>query len=281
MIVTFPRIDAKAYTNLLNKIAAGGRVMCQYCGNENVALGDTWVCAYCENANYASILAIKLRDAELVKSLNLVNDYLSESDFDSALAEYEKILDSNDEPGFHYRYAQLIIQYSNYEVASIRYDRPGFMEENALHRELSGTLDSRAKMILSKTAVACEIAFRNGNKDPFVLHAYFMSNLKLKNLKTAKRASEMTAMYSKPLQEYQQMALAAELGDATATATTADSQIKKVFSPINAFYYLTWSLVRAKRLEDAKVFITKLSGYIPNSSVKALEKEITNAMQVA
>ena len=265
------KINAQQYVRLLERAAAGKVAKCAYCGNENRTVNDTWICTICENINYAGTLS----DPNLFPSLDHVNQLIDERKYDEALAEYGKIMSQYNEPAYIYRYALLLMEQSNYEVERIRYDRQGFMEENAAHREKASVLYSKSKRIMSKALVICDDEIKNVGGNQFLTYTMFILAIKLGKPKTAKRAIELQGRYSTPsIVAYENMVLSAELDSPQDTAKSAAALLASMSFPLNAFYYLTWSLVKTGQYRDAAALSARLSIYIQSSSLRALMQTI-------
>ncbi len=265
------KIGMQQYVRLLERAAAGQISKCVYCGNENRTVNDTWICTVCENINYAGTL----RDPNLFPALDNVNQLIDERKYDEALAAYEKIMSQYNEPAYIYRYALLIMEQSNYEVSCIRYDRPGFMEENAVHRERASALHSKWKRIMNKALVACNDEIANAGGNQFLAYTLFILAIKLGKPKTAKRAIGIQERYNTPsVVAYENMVLSAELGLPHDTEKAAAELIRTMSFPLNAFYYLTWSMVKLGQYQDAAGMSARLSIYIQNDSLRALMQAI-------
>lgn len=271
-----PSISVHSYINAAKKLAGVTPTKCGYCGNSNAAVGDTWICAFCENANYASTLSIRLRDKSLMDYLDDINTSTSSGNFDRAISEYVQLLKKYNDPETMYCYALLHIKYSNRAVASISYDKPGFMTDNSVLRLKASDLVSKAKLIFYKALVLCDAEEKAGNTSPFLTYTRFIINIKLRNARTAKRlADELSKSDNQFLANYAKMLLAVEIenyGDVIIAANAINQ------SSANALYYTAWALFKMKRPKDAMKVLKGIDSYADTESVVALENAITRAM---
>ncbi len=251
------------------------RATCVYCGHENITAGDVWVCNYCEMAMNSANAMSKLGDGTLQESLKAVNGGISAGNFDAALAEYEKLAAKYKEPQFYYREGLICFQQSNAEVEQVRYDRKGFMEENAVHRANASKIESKAKTILYKASVLCQTEMKSGIEDPFLGFAYFMINVKIGNLKTAKDGIAVIDKHGNAyLSGYANMVFSAELGRYWDVIAHANALTKSdMFSP-NAYYYIAWALFKLRRHRESMHIVRELEKYIKTGSVYALMHDI-------
>ncbi len=269
--MAFPVIYPKHLQEQMKIAGSAKAIMCGYCGNENYSDSDLWVCSHCENPNQASLITISLNDPVLMGAIASTNKLLQQNYVRGALAEYEKVTKNYADPGFIYYYALLHIQASNYEVSQIRYDRKGFMEENATHRSAASDFASKARRLLFKTAVVCQKNMAEDQKNPLLPFVLFMASVKLGNLRTAKRAVEQLSQLESPLLlKYADMLYNMELGKYDIAASRALEMTKKGFMSINAFYYISLALLKVGRIDMAQTLLGAYGKYVQNNSVNAL-----------
>jgi tetratricopeptide (TPR) repeat protein len=272
-------VNVKACVNTINKLSTLKRTPCGYCGNENAAIGDLWICFHCESVNYTSMLGIKLNDPDLQASLSKVNGYLSDGELAKATETFDYIASKYKEPQFLYNSGLLYLQYSNSEIAKIRYDRHGFMEENAVFRESGSKLTSRALMILNKASEMCLRELNTGTSHDYMAYTYFIINIKLGKPNEAKRAIDIIEKFNnKYLATYANMVLSAELGKFHETIEYAGAQLKSGQFSANSFYYIAWSLFKLGKFKDSMQIMDALNKQTQNNSVIALTNEIAKAL---
>jgi hypothetical protein len=276
----FPRIDVNLYLNLIRQMDTVQRVVCCYCGKENVAAGNMWVCFHCELLNNYTVLSLKLNDTQLMNTLMLVNDKISDNDYDGAISEYKTLLDRYNEPEYTYNYGLLHIQYSNHEISLIGYDKKGFMEENAALRVKGSALASRAKLILNRASSECQKGMKTGLGSILLDYVYFITNIKLGKAKIARRAIGMMAGYNAPfVNNYCEMVFNAETGRYAETAYCAAALLKKGSFSVNALYYAAWAMFKTGRGRDALRIINALGNQVQNSSILALAEAIEKSLE--
>ena len=270
-----PRINVNAYVRGIASLSNAKRQACGYCGNENAAASNVWVCAYCESANFLSTLSLKQSDEALMGALSNAIGAMIDDDYEAAAAEYDKIAVRSPDPQTLYGQAVFYFAYSNNEVASIRYDRPGFMEENAMHREKASAMHSKALRILSKVSYLCDKSAKEAHMDAALGFTFFMASVKMGDLKTARRAIDIIEVYGNTfLGSYARMVFGAELGQYADVVVHAQELLKADnFSP-NAYYYTAWALFKYGRANDARRMFRALEGQIQSNSISAMVERL-------
>ncbi len=262
----------------IKELARMKRQMCPFCGNSSPADAETWVCCFCENANSDTMLSIRMKDGALLATLSNVESAIGRGDFENALKEYNGIVARYNDPGFIYAYGLLHIQYSNSLIASISYDRKGFMEENAVLKENAVKVASKAKMILNKANVICKRLMTADTHSELLAYTLFIINIKLKKIKTAKRAILILKdLKSNYLASYAEMVLNAEIGNYKETLKVAQTLPA---DSANAFYYMGWALFKMGKESEAKKLIGALSLQFQSEVTVALSSEIEKAMRI-
>ncbi len=277
----FPLVSVGGYVRLIGQLGSVQRTMCCYCGNENVASGDYWICFHCESVNRATLLSMKLNDQGLVSTLLEVNRYLLGNEYLNAINEYQKLVARYNEPEMLYNTGLIYMQYSNYQVSLIRYDRKGFMEENSLYREEASALASKAKLILNKASAMCQAKIKENGRNEFIDHTIFMINIKLGRLKSAIVALDSQENHNNEfLVNYEHMVLSAETKDYAATASYATKLLQKGMFSANAFYYIAWALFKTGRSKEALELLSALGKELQGGNVLALAQEIQKATTI-
>ena len=273
----FPNINVKSYLHLAEKAAAQERLECCYCGAENFSDKDLWICYNCELANYGVTRAIWMNNKILVGQVAQVNKLIGEDNFAGAATGYEEILGMLAEPEFLYSCALVHKRNSNHEISLIRYDRMGFMEENAAHKENAINESNRAALLLNRASLLLDGRFRGGDRTPSSIFTFFMINIKLGNLKTARRAIDMLKLADNLyLFKYAQMVFNAELLKPE-EAANASVELLKAGPSVNALYYLGWALFKGRRYREAGEILTGIRKYIDTGNIDAMLQNIEKA----
>ncbi|MCW6160316.1 MAG: hypothetical protein LVQ95_04490 [Candidatus Micrarchaeales archaeon] len=276
----FPSVKVKSYLYLVDRASSQKSLDCSYCGAENFSDKDVWVCYNCELANYGAMRDIWMNNKVLIDQIAQVNKLIGMDDFAGAAAEYEKILTMLGEPEFLYSAALIHKRNSNHEISLIRYDRMGFMEENAVHKENAIKESNRAALLLNKASAALEEQFKKGIRQPASIFTFFMTNIKLGNLKTAKRGIGMLKVSGNLyLSKYADMVFNAELLKPVETAV-ASIDCLKVNTSVNAVYYLGWALFKGKRYREATDLLTGIRKYVDTGNIDAMLQNIESAKEV-
>jgi hypothetical protein len=270
-----PKLDINMYIALLKNASKRTAAMCIYCGNENVAATDPWICAFCENAIYAGVAEAALKNKALMKGLESINGYVENNDYKSAADGYNAIIEKNGMPQYLYAAALVNIAYSNDDVAKIRYDRHGFMEENAELRIEASKLMSNAKLLLNR-AIFRVASMSGTSMTPDLAFTAFMCAIKSGNLRAARTYSD----YLKGVQhlsDYAGMVMSAELGNFDDLYLYANKLLgNKTFVP-GAAYYIAWGLFKQRRYNESSKLLEKLLPVAGSRSAAALLKDIERA----
>jgi hypothetical protein len=268
-------IDTKRYTAMLKEVSINRRVQCEYCGAETVTITDPCFCSNCENILFDSVRASRASGKELMQRVQEASDLAETGDYEGALQEYSKIIVDYNEPQFHYQYALMHISYSNREVASIRYDRMGFMEENAKLREHASKLMSEAKRILNHASVMCEKSFKAGDYTPVAEHAAFMCYIKLSKFRSANRIKGfMQKRGSQFISRYADMVFYSSIGDYENSLASADMLLRRETFSINAAFYAALAALKLGNPRAAKEIASALEGLVKRDSLSALNNAI-------
>jgi len=275
------RIDAGKYLRILGSVAQNRRQACEYCGNETLTITNPWFCSYCESLLFESTQSVRVRDAALTNGLDAVNGFIDTGEYGKAVDAYSKIILNYNEPAFHYRYALLHIAYSNSEVSKIRYDREGFMEENAALREHASLLVSDAKRIFNHAIAMCRKESGKGSLTPVGKHIEFMSYVKLGRLRSAKGALERMQQGSLYLYKYAEMVLDAEMGNSGGALAAADWLLRRDTFSINALYYVALAALRSNQPREAQRILEGLGAFVKSPAIGALVGEARALQQAA
>lgn len=278
----FPAINVSTYTNLANQLSSVQRIVCGYCGRATPATGERWVCSHCELAISGTTLSIILNDKERVATLTDIDEHMEANDYQSALAGYDKLIAKYSSPELFYNSGLVYMQWSNFQIESIRYDRKGFMEENAKYRESGSALASKAKLMFNRAYSVCQKGIGTAaSANDFAAFTWFMSAIKLGRFRNAGQIRDLLKSYNSDyMTSYAEMVLNAELGKYAETATFAVQLLKKDRFSANALYYLSWALFKSGKEKDSLRLITTLGKQLQNNNIIVLTAEMQNAMQV-
>ncbi|MEM3841192.1 MAG: hypothetical protein QXN59_00645 [Candidatus Micrarchaeaceae archaeon] len=234
------------------------RLYCTFCGAESLAFGNFGICRVCEAPLSEKKSDVLGRDHSLVESGEAIWSAINRGDMDNAIAALNSRLASHDEPGFLFAAGLFYIRYSNEEIKKIRYDREGFMEENAVHRENSEKMMLYAKTLLNK---AVKLAEKDkGNQGMLMHYIPFLAEIKLGHLKAAmyylKGIKHDDIVY---LLDYAHIVAHAYRKDGEKLLEHCDRMIREGKVNLNIFYYIGYALFLKKAYGDAKVILSHLS----------------------
>lgn len=249
--------------------------MCGYCGAETVALGGIGMCSNCENMINLSRDTIESVDPALASSLGSIITAMASNDFDSVDKSYDALLAEKRSPQLLYASALARIKHSNYEISQIRYDRKGFMEENAVHRSNASKLMSAARRMLTKGAYMSKSTVSKGESSPAVAFSLFLSQLKLGNMRGARYALKLLG---KTGDEYSLAYANMLFASSMRKYKEADKYAFKLTTPqsfsINAFFYMAFSMFKRHAFGDARTLLSGISGFIKSSNPELLLEAI-------
>jgi tetratricopeptide (TPR) repeat protein len=257
------------------------KLVCVYCGTKTAALRNQCMCSNCESiARYGSAALLDV-DPMLASSLELINGALAEANYESAIAEYEKLYQYRKDPALLYAEALVYIKYSNSENAKISYDRPGFMEDNAAAVERSIGLASTAKTLLAKSIGSSRADMAEGNSSPNNLHALLLAQLKFGDLRGARDSMEAIEKLGNALMyDYAVMLFETRMGNYGQVMERADAIIRSDEVLVNAFFYAGLAMFKLGRQSDAEKLLKAVGEVSDNSSIPALIEEIRTAERI-
>jgi hypothetical protein len=275
-------MDFKSYMELLRKLKKLGKtLMCTYCGAETPSLVNMGICSNCESTIHADRSALLGTDPELVKKLDAISKSVEDNDFEAAVKEYGSLKSESDEPSILYAEALAYIKYSNYEVSQISYDRKGFMEENAAHRERGTELMLTAKLLLAKAAEMAAGEIGSGTTSPNLAYTLFLSRLKLGSIRGASEAlKQIGGVGGSYVAEYAGVVLSASVGRYDDLIKRADLMIKSNFGSLSLLYYVAFALFKKGDVEESAAILKELKGLSKNANIGSLLEEI-ESMQKA
>ncbi|MGC8537590.1 MAG: hypothetical protein ACP5MZ_01220 [Candidatus Micrarchaeia archaeon] len=263
------------YIKLLHATKKNSRsLMCQFCGAYTPAIENHGVCHICENVISSDRAALMKSNSDICKMLDDYNKQISSSDFDSALKTYDSIIAKYPAPNYTYAKALAYISYSNYELSKIRYDLPGFMEENSAHKEMASRLFSSAKMLLSK---AIFDASKQASAPPGQIPTYgtsyllFLAAIKLGDIAAAKSyLGKLKASGNAYLSSYAEIIFDSNTNNFSGLLNSADLMLKSKDFPINIFYYISYALFKLGKRADSEKLTAELQKVLSSNTISSL-----------
>ena len=266
--------SASYYLKLLNALVKNGRsLMCPFCGAYTLSINNQGICHICENVISSDRTALMKNESSLCALLDDYNKGIAGSDFDSALKTYDSILAKYPTPNHTYVKALTCISYSNYELLKIRYDLPGFMEENSVHREAASTLFSSAKLLFNKALFNAERVGAQSPNQPIygINYMMFLSAIKLGDLAGAKSyLKNLKSSGNSYISAYAEIVFDSNIGDFKALLGSADSMLKGKDFPINIFYYIAYALFKLGRRADSEKLSRMLAKTLNGNTIASL-----------
>ena len=249
-------------------------LMCQFCGAYTPAINNQGICHACENVISSDRAALMKNSSDMCAILDSYNKQAASSDFDTALKTYDSLLEKYPAPNYTYAKALAYISYSNYELSKIRYDLPGFMEENSVHKEAASHLFSSAKLLLNKAIFdAAKQAAAQSGQQPTYGTSYMMllAAVKLDDIAAAKSyLGRLKASGNAYLFAYAEIVFDSHIGDFNALLRSADSMLKGKDFPINIFYYISYALFKLGRRADSEKLTGALEKVLGSNTISSL-----------
>jgi tetratricopeptide (TPR) repeat protein len=250
-------------------------VICEYCGTETPSIGDACICSNCECLAHITRQILASRDNPLLASLDNIRSKVASSEYADAISVYDKLILERQDPFLMYAEALLYIQYSNYELSKISYDKTGFMDENASSRAIASKFISNSKRLLQKAISAVELDISKGNKSANATYLLFLCQLKMQNYRAARsRLEELGAMPDKYIFNYASMIFNILVNDHKSAEKFADKLLSNDIFSINSLYYIAFIRFKQRNFTEAKELLTSLNQLIPNRNVGFLLDEI-------
>ncbi len=269
-------MNTTQYLEVLNALEnSHNTLLCSYCGSETASMGDNCICSNCESFVDSTRVALDKRDHALLEALGAINSYVRDSEYDNAIVVYDKLISLNRDPCLMYAEGLLYLQYSNHELAMISYDKQGFMEDNALHRDKAAKLASASKRLLAKGIATAQSEISSGNSSPVVLYSLFLCQLRLSNYRGAQNSMKaLESTGSGYLAAYASMLFNADMGHYDGAIASAERLLTGKDFSVNALFYIGLSKFKKGHAADAKRILVALSGLVYSEAIAALLKEI-------
>ncbi len=248
--------------------------MCQFCGAYTPAINSQGICHACENVISSDRAALVKNSSDACAILDNYNKQVASSDFDAALKTYDSLLAKYPAPNYTYVKALTYISYSNYELSKIRYDLPGFMEENSIHKAKASSLFSSAKLLLNKAIfdAAKQATSHPGQQATYgTSYLMFLAAAKLGDIAAAKSyLGKLKASGNTYLSTYAETVFNSHIGDFKALLSSADSILRSKDFPINVFYYISYALFKLGKRADSEKLTGALQKVLSSNTVSSL-----------
>lgn len=270
-----------AYSRALESAVKNGRkLMCQYCGEESLAVGRLGMCSSCELPVVSDLETLQASTQSFAGIMN-IKKLIADNDYDNAAEAYGELYTSSKDQAYLYAEALLRIRQSNMQIAGIRYDRPGFMEENSTLRDNGARLASVARGLLNDAVNACTPQLGEQRAPLGVAYLSFSCHVKLSNLREAEVLQQkIQGIDNSYIGIYSRMVLDTNLGKPESVIGNAERLLKPEAFSINALFYISMALFDMKRYKDSKELLEMLQPHIQNGQTMMLAAEIDAATHV-
>lgn len=258
---------------------SGRHTTCNYCGADTLIVGRAGICSCCE-LPIASDTAAVHGGAQAQPDIAKVKELVEANDYDGAANAYDALYKESKDPAYLYAEALLRIRQSNAQISGIRYDRRGFMEENAIMRDNAAKFASAARGLLNDAISACSIYLDEERPPISALYLSFICHIKLSNLREASVLAERINGIDGYLGAYSRMLLEINLLEPGPALKDAELLLKPDSFSINALFYIAMALFDTKRYGESKAVIEMLQQHMQNGQTMALANEIDAAMRV-
>ena len=265
-------MNVSDYLKAASTVAAQGKIAtCNYCKTKTLYAGDYCICSGCEAIIYP---AKGITDQQVDALTSAIHDAYAAQDYDKALQACDGTFSTTKSYWFVYLKGIILISKSNYETALIRYDKPGFMDDNAEHRRLASAIYADARLNLYRSIELAKAA----SKDSPALSTDYMvaiTSIKLGDYTQAKHYIEALEAHKSSLAiNYLKMALFTGLGQYDDALKNATALMNTENFSINAMAYAAHALFKKKRLKEARLLIDNTVKYVSTPSVLSLHETI-------
>jgi hypothetical protein len=249
-------------------------IKCPYCGMKTISLLDYCVCSWCE-----ALIHKKTSDSqssELSQAVTGINSNYLSKQYEASMAACDTAFSISKSAWFIYLKGIIQLSASNNETSMISYDKPGFMEENAVHRERSSKLYADARLSLYK---AISAAGKNSadSKALDTTYLQFIASIKLKDKPASKHyLDELSDIGNKFVVNYSKMLLFNINALYAESLSHAELLLSKSSFSTGALYYAAFSLFKMHKLKDAESLVSEAIKYISTPSILALREESEN-----
>jgi len=270
-------MDAKKYTEYLNKFATAKGLFCTSCGTQTPSLGSTAFCSSCENMLDSTLESVASTAPNLTKAVADIKNLVDCGDFEGAIASYKGLDPKMEDASLLYAQALLYIRYSNSVLGGVNYAKEGFMYENIDIRDRSLALISLSKRMLARAIVLLADAI---SKTPNYRQSYllFLCQMKFGKLRGAVESIvALDAAGQGAIASYARILFDAKTGELKDMV----AQLQKMETGgtifLNALFYYAYLDLKEGRYGAARVKLAELSPYVESQNVEALIEEIKNA----
>jgi hypothetical protein len=225
--------------------------MCEYCGAETLSADPVSFCSNCESVVGSESKAVDSLNPALADCLNRIRSSTLKNDFEAASAAYNELAATRPSPQLFYARGIMLIEYSNYVTAQIRYGGDGFTEQNSQLRAKASLLFSEAKGSIAKSLGSSRRELTDA-PSTYLLYRLLLCDLKINNLRAARERLEMMeALNSKGIvTAYSKLVLQTYTGMYKEAEKEIAKMLKLRNPPANAFYYAAFN---AFKLGDRRV----------------------------
>lgn len=268
-------MNAKNIASTAAQVAKSGRLItCPYCMSKTISVASYCVCSWCEaliHEKNSDITNSEVFDA--IKSIKL--NY-NDKKFTDSIASADKAFSLTKNPWFLYIKGIVQLSASNEEISLISYDKPGFMEENAVHRENGSKLYADARLSLYKS-----ISSANSNSvDSKALDTTFLqfiASIKLQDKTAAKHyLDELSELKNQTILNYAKVLLFSLNGLFEESLKHAQLLLSNQNFMACALYYYAFDLFKLHKTKEASLAISEAIKYISTPSAFALHESINN-----
>ena len=274
-------MDINEYLDGLKSFEVSNRkVLCKYCGSKTRTRGRICVCSNCELIN--TFMQKNALDSELVQWLEQYNEFIEDENYPFAINIYNQIIGIYKTQEYFYVHGINYIKYSNFMVDRIRYDRDGFMEENAAYKKASNEIYYNARLFFYKSMNIVDAQMKSGSSDMIeLLYSRLLVQIKIGDMRGASDSLERMALSeNKYLYDYSNILFNDACNNPKIVLNYIDIMIDNNDDyPITIFYYLAKSLYKNKDYKNADIIIKSLSKLIYGKSILQLSKNVDNMLR--
>ncbi|MCL4373447.1 MAG: hypothetical protein M1360_00155 [Candidatus Marsarchaeota archaeon] len=247
-----------------------GSFTCNYCGAENSFFGGIAICTNCESMTSTS----QQSSAGHASAIRSIRAHNKNKEYEESIKAYDVLFGLEKDPMLLYAEALTYIEYSNYEVSRIRYDREGFMEENSMLNHHASELSAKAKLLLAKCASMISGSAVAGDAKAAAYHL-FLAHLKFGDISAARVSIEgIKKLNDSMLYEYASMLLDSETGNFKSVLMHSEKLLKANWEPHIALYYSAYALFKLGRIKDSKAIVASIRNAIKSENAVHLMEAI-------
>jgi hypothetical protein len=267
-------LDIKKFISVASYAASSGMLIkCPYCGAKTISLSDHCICSWCEALIHKKMSSQNL---DLAESVDAIRSNYSSKQYDASLAACDKAFSLSKSPWFIYLKGIVQLSASNNETSMISYDKPGFMEENVIHRVQASKLYADARLSFYK-AISEASKSSTDSKALDTTYLQFIASIKLKDKPASKHyLDELSEIDNKLVINYSKMLLFNMNALYKESLLHAEVLLSKSNFSVGALYYAAFSMLKMHKIKEADALISEAIKYISTPSVLALRADIEN-----